>query len=166
MPQAYVVHRTRERCRLRIREKRNDEAYFEELRGRLAENINGVYVHVNPITGSVLVSHGHMTFSELEGRLAETSMFELVDGPRPETPALESLFSGISRIDHAITEGSGGAADLRTFMFIGMMALAMQQLLRGNVMVPAMTLLWNAMNLAGRTTPWPENTSAGDTNSE
>lgn len=163
LPQAYVVHRTRERCRLRIRDKRNDQAYFEELRGRIAESVDGADVRVNPITGSVLVSHGNMSVSELEGRLTETSMFELLDGPQPEAPALEHLFSGISRIDQAITESSGGGADLRTFMFIGIMAMAMQQMLRGNVMVPAMALLWNAMDLAGRKSLWPEHTSPGDT---
>ena len=149
-PSAYVVHRTRERLRLRIREKRNDAEYFEQVHRELARTCDDVDVRINPTTGSVLLIHPEIDSAQLHARLSELESFHVFEGPEPGTPALTPLAAGISRIDHAISESSGGAADLRTLLFIGIMALAMRQLMRGQIMVPALALVWNAFDLAAR----------------
>ena len=55
--QAYVVHRTASRMRLRIPGRRLDQAYFERLKQRLIRSLGVMAVEINPLTASVLIEH-------------------------------------------------------------------------------------------------------------
>jgi hypothetical protein len=56
--QAHIVHRTANRLRIRIPGRRLDEAFFRELKTKLAGCPGVVAVVANPLTGSVLIEHG------------------------------------------------------------------------------------------------------------
>ena len=62
------------------------------------------------------------------------------------------LQSALSRFDGAIASETAGSADLRTLMFVGLMALTLRQAWRGEIMAPALPLLGMALSLADRIT--------------
>ena len=147
-PEAYIVHQIRGRVRLRIRAKRQDTDYFAAL-GRRIESLPGIdEVRVNATTGSVILFHPEQPYSEIEPGLRAIDLFELAAGPEPKMPALAPLRTGITTLDHALAEKSFGSVDLRTLVVISAFGLAVHQMLRGNLLGPALPLLWQAVDLA------------------
>lgn len=150
LPCAHVVHQLRGRVRIRILEKRGDPEFFQEARRRL-DTLPGVAdVWVNANTGSILLLHPEQSYEELEPHIRRLELFEIVGGSEPERPALATLESGIARINGAISSGTHGSADLRTLIFVGLMALTIRQVIRGQIMAPALPLLGLALNLLHR----------------
>ncbi len=148
LPRAYIVHQVRGRLRLRIREKRQDPDYFQEICPQL-ESLAGISeVSFNDNTGSLLLRHPELPFTELGPRLSELGLFELVEGPEPKSTALNPVFSGFSWIDKTISDGSTGKVDLRSLAFLGLIGLSAQQIYRGNILGPAIPMLLSALDLA------------------
>lgn len=148
LPRAHIVHQLRGRLRLRIREKRQEPEYFEELLNRL-QSVKGVSeVRVNDTTGSLLLLHPELPYAELEAQLKELELFEIVATSEAKGSALNPVFAGFSWFDQAISEGSTEHFDLRSLAFIGLVGLAAHQMYRGNIMVPAIPLLMSAWSLA------------------
>ena len=158
---AYIVHQTPGRVRLRIRERRQDQAYFDELRAQLQSLDCIEDVRVNCNTGSIILRHPDSSYAEVETALLQLKQFDIAEGPEPETPALKPLISGITRIDQIIKEESSGIANLRTLVIVAAVVLAIRQFRRGNLLGPALPLLWNALELAWRFNGWAS--SADDT---
>ncbi len=147
-PQAYIIHQTGARVRLRVKAKRQDADYFAALRSRI-EAVHGIdEVRVNSTTGSVILLHPELPYSKIEPELRNIDLFELAAGPEPETPALTPLRSGISKANQALSETSSGSVDLRTLVVVGAIGLAIHQMLRGNLLGPALPLVWRAVDLA------------------
>jgi len=151
---AYIVHRIPGRVRLRIRGKRQDHAYFEELCRQLQPLDCLDDVRVNCNTGSIILRHADTPYAEVETELRQLCLFDIADGPEPETPALRPLQSGLSKIDQLIKEESLGVASLRTIVIVAAVMLAIRQFRRGELLGPALPLLWNALELAGRFNSW------------
>ena len=147
---AYIVHQIPGRVRLRIRGKRQDQAYFEEVCRQLQPLDCIEDVRVNCNTGSIILRHAETPYAEVETELRQLQLFEIGEGPEPETPALRPLQSGLSKIDQLIKEESLGVASLRTVVIVAAVLLAIRQFRRGNLLGPALPLLWNALELAGR----------------
>ena len=151
---AYIVHQISSRVRLRIRSKRQDQAYFDELCRKLQALDCIEDVRVNCNTGSIILRHPETSYAEVETELQQLRLFELAEGPEPETPALRPLVSGISKIDQLIREESAGIANIRTIVVVAAVLLAIRQFRRGELLGPALPLLWNALELAGRFNGW------------
>ncbi len=151
---AYIVHQIPGRVRLRIREKRQDQAYFDEICTQLQalECIEAVRVNCN--TGSIIIRHPQRCYGEVETELRRLRLFEIAEGSEPDTPALKPLLSGIARIDRLIDEESSGIANLRTLAVMAVVLLAIRQFRRGELFGPALPLLWHALELAGRFNGW------------
>lgn len=149
MPErAYIVHQTRGRLRLRIKSKRQDQAYFDELCSRL-EALDGIEtVRANSNTGSIILRHPESDFSEVENELRRLALFDLAEGPEPETPALRPLVSGIFGLDQILKEESAGVLNLRTLTVVAVALLAIRQIRRGALLGPALPMLWSALELA------------------
>jgi hypothetical protein len=64
--------------------------------------------------------------------------------------SFEPLRSSLSGIEQALKSGTAGGVDLRTLAFLGMMGLTLHQILRGQVLGPALPMLWNAFSLIGQ----------------
>ncbi len=151
---AYIVHQIPGRVRVRIRERRQDQAYFDELRGQLQSLDCIEDVRVNSNTGSIILRHPETSYAEVETGLRQRNLFEIAAGPEPETPALKPLLAGISRIDQLIREESAGSTNLRAIVVVAAVALAIRQFRRGELLGPALPLLWNALDLATRFNNW------------
>jgi hypothetical protein len=150
LPCAYVVHQIPGRVRLRIREKCKDSQYFEELRRRLG-SLSGVdEIRINSITGTILLLHSEQPYAQVADQLRQLRLFEITEGAESGTSALARLSSALATVDKAIAGSSGGSVDLRTLAYIGLMAFTVRQIIRGQVLGPALPMLWQALSLVGR----------------
>jgi hypothetical protein len=138
-----IAHQLPGRIRLRIPEKRGDDAFFRQLR-EVAGSVPGIrQVEVNHRTGSVLVLHDPdvplLAMSEAVGLRLETDT-----GTRP---IVEQVGGGLQQIDTALRSVAGGQLDLRGVALIGLLGFGLYQLARGEVLAPAATLFWYAFAL-------------------
>jgi hypothetical protein len=159
---AYIVHKSRGRMRLQVREMCKDQAYFETAREQL-EDVAGIdEVSVNSITGSIVLLHSLDSHEQLTGLLRQLPIFDLSEARFPEASAFTPLRSGLSGIEALLKSGTASSIDLRTVAFIGMMGLTLHQILRGQVLGPALPMLWNAFSLIDRTGSSAQDSSTGD----
>ena len=164
-PSAYVVHRIRGRIRLRIRDRRNDDQYFEAVRRQL-ELVPGIEVaRINPVTGTILLLHPGQSDTQVLNTLRQLDLFDFSDGPEPATPALAPLTQGIAMVDQALVDNSGGRVDLRALAYIVLMAVTVLQIRRGQLLGPALPLIGQAMTLLNRVNGW-QNAADPDADSQ
>lgn len=149
-PRAHVIHQTRGRVRLRVAERREDSEYFELTRERLVTLSGITEVRVNSVTGCILLLHPDRPWTELAPELCQLELFELMEEPEPVRPAIEPLLSGFSLVDRTLFEESAGLLDLKTLAYLGLMFFIIRQVMQGNILGPALPMLWNAMNLVER----------------
>jgi len=149
LPAGRVCHLTTGRLRVKIPEKRRDEAFFKLLAQRLASWESIEQVEVNPLTASVLVH-----FSDLGALFAENAMRndlftvdldELeAEHSKPRQALTEWAKQRWAGADKALRRWSGGNADIRSAAFLALVAGSIFQLFRGQIAPPAATLLWDA----------------------
>jgi hypothetical protein len=149
LPVGRVCHLTTGRLRVKIPEKRRDEAFFKTLEQRLASWDSVERVEVNPLTASVLVR-----FSDLGALFAENAMrndlftvdldeLEAEHGKPPQA-LTEWAKQRWGDADKALRRWSDGRADIRSAAFLALVAGSIFQLFRGQIAPPAATLLWDA----------------------
>ena len=144
-PTAYVVHRTRQRVRLRIPQMRGDTEWFAETAAAL-ESLDWVdRVETGPISSSLILFCD--ATERLDDHLSKVDVFEFQREVPKVPPAAEQMKNGLSRIDRALHTSSLGDINLRSLLFLLMLVLAGVQMVRGKVMAPAISLLWYAMEL-------------------
>jgi hypothetical protein len=149
LPVGRVCHLTAGRLRVKIPEKRHDEAFFKTLEQRLASWDSIERVEVNPLTASVLVQ-----FPDLGTLFAENAMrndlftvdldeLESEHG-KPRQALTEWAKQRWGDADKALRRWSDGRADIRSAAFLALVAGSIFQLFRGQIAPPAATLLWDA----------------------
>jgi hypothetical protein len=149
-PVASIVHQVRGRMRLRVLEKRQDPDYFEAAQTQL-ESLPGVErVTVNSCTASIVLYHELPDNDILRDQLFSSGYFVFGTETAQAAASFEPLRSSLSGIEQALKSGTAGGVDLRTLAFLGMMGLTLHQILRGQVLGPALPMLWNAFSLIGQ----------------
>jgi hypothetical protein len=144
----HLMHRTRGRLRLRAPERRGDAGWLTQA-AEMVQTLPGVHsVQAGITTGSLLIHHDPRI--ELEPVLAGLDLWQWRGTPPPASPPLATLAGLISQVDGALSRGSGGGADLSTLAFLGLVGMGAAQLARGEVMAPAVSMLWYATELAQR----------------
>lgn len=151
---AYVVHSLPGRLRLRIPGKRGDESYFSGLCSRLSNRREVAAISVNVATGGVLVHlRSHYAASDLAAVAEELSLFELKASLRASPPPvkrrspLTAATAGFNGLDRLVLEATGGYLDLKSSLFLTLLAMAARQVVRGQFMVPGFTLVLQALNM-------------------
>jgi hypothetical protein len=149
LPEGHVCHLTNGRVRVKIPEKRRDEAFFNTVRERLGSWSSIEAVEVNPLTASVLVH-----FRDLGALFAENAMknelftidFEALKAER-EGPRRSLTAWARQRwidADNLLRRYTDGNADIRSAAFLIAVVGALVQLSRGQIAPPAATLFWDA----------------------
>lgn len=132
--EAEVVHRIPGRLRLRLPAMRGDAGFFDRLRADFDAALPDHEIVVSVTTGSVLITGAECPFAEV-GRIGrERGWFELGDvesGGRTGPPS-----------------ASAPGYDARSTTILLLLLLASVQILRGQVLVPATSLLWYAYAIA------------------
>lgn len=151
MVSAFIVHELSGRFRLRIPEKRNDKVFFDALAERLSACPGVTTVKFNVHTGSVLLFHAAATRASDVARYAEQADLFSVE-PLPATVARtlgQQAAKGLDAFDRGLGALSGGLVDLQSAFLVLLVGLAIYQARRGQVLAPAVSLLWEAIGLVG-----------------
>ena len=154
LPDAYITHATRGRVRIKIPDRKGDSAYFSSLRERLAglSELPGIQrVEANPLTGSILVTHTMDLQAVDLGLVAQYSefnnLFRLRVSPPDKAPAPEKLAQTFREINGKVGGRASGDNDFGMLAILGFVGVAIIQLTRGHIMMPAITALWYAHSL-------------------
>ena len=150
-PKAYIAHQTRGRLRLRIPGRRRDLPYFIGLYDELRHAVAVEEVTLNPVTGSVLLRFDPCRRNTLMGMLADRESFDLVPSKglaRLVAPPLPGTTQNPGRIERFLTRTGANATDPQTIVFLIVTVLSVRQILRGQILIPVLTLLPYAINLA------------------
>jgi len=139
-PRVHLVHRTRDRVRLRIPEKRKDLRYFLGLYDSLRQIPGIADVEINPVTGSVLLRFPSEVADSVFATLYQIGLLR-VDAEALTWPREPG------RIGHFLSSHRIGAIDIRAVLLVLLVALVIHQIRRGVLLVPALSVLWYAYDL-------------------
>jgi hypothetical protein len=145
----YIAHQTATRTRLRLHGYRETPADVPAAIATLIATLSGVdAAEPRPATGSIVIHHPELSVDELNEALHALPLDwdEQVAEP-PVQPALMPLTGGLAGADEWLHENSGGRVDVHTLIIVVMLSLALSQAVRGNIMAPAASLLWYALDL-------------------
>jgi hypothetical protein len=131
---ARIVHRTRERARLRVPGRRRDLPYFLALYEELRANPEIDEVSINPVTGSVLLGFAAEHGRSIERLLADSRLLSLVPDPAAAEGHPHTFHTSLN--------------DMRILIFVIMLGLSVQQLLKGQFLVPILTMALYVADLA------------------
>ncbi len=154
LPEAYLSHLTSERLRIKIPSKKGNTAYFLSLKDQLSQfsKLPGVQkIEVNPLTGSILVRHTldmkNLDINTIAQYTEINGLFMLKLPAAGQTPASLKLGETFSHMNTKIKSFTGGEIDVSTLAILGFLGVAIFQMRRGHVMIPAITALWYAATL-------------------
>jgi hypothetical protein len=132
--------------RLRLPAMRGDDPYFHRLREALLEQAPGAAVSVSPRTAGVLIEDTELRPRDLARLAREHGWFTMVSKHGADRQRPPPLAAGLTDL-----LGASGATQSLAAILV---ALAILQVARGQVMVPALTLLWFAFELVRRQGAW------------
>jgi hypothetical protein len=150
IPPAFIAHRLPGRIRLRIPSRKGDSRYFLDLERGLRSCPGVKAVSVNPVTASVLVSHAETANADGIARCAkQADLFALAGDERRTLPLIRRAEDVLRQADERLIGLSRGASDLRSTLLLLLLGAGLVQLVRGEVLGSASTLLWYAFELTG-----------------
>jgi hypothetical protein len=132
---ARVAHRSTGRLRLRLPQRRHDLPFFLELYESLHTQPEIDDVTINPATGSVLLWFDPAREAALDAALTRSGLLRIDDSELHPEHAERHLF-------HVSVN------DMRIIIFLIMTALSIHQLLKGQLLAPALTMLLYVVDLA------------------
>ncbi|MDD5033143.1 MAG: hypothetical protein PHE55_00160, partial [Methylococcaceae bacterium] len=129
--------------------KRGDGLYFSKLEAGLKHCPQVQTVHVNARAASILIICATDESLDSIGDFArEQSLFDLRSEQAPPLKTLgEQVAAQINNLDQALATGSRGHLDLQSIFFLLFLGLGLRQMWRGQIMQPAIPLLWRAMEI-------------------
>ena len=155
VPLARVAHSLPGRKRVKIDEKRGDEAYFTVLEKELSGYPGILDIETNRVTGTMLVRHRADDPSFLR-YAAEQGLFRLAENEPATSGAATSVATTPSpaaanqkTAKRRPREESGNGFNLRFLVFLGMMGVGIVQTIEGNIAIPALAAFCYAFSI------WP-----------
>ena len=144
-----IAHQIDGRTRLRAASRPVDAVELQAFAERLA-GLHGVEdVDWRTATGSLVIEHPALDAAGLAAGIMQIGG-ALVAEPQEPTERPNSLMPvrrGIDALDGVLSRSTAGGLDMRTLVFATLVGLALRQLMQGQVMVPAISLLGWAFQL-------------------
>lgn len=145
LPQAFVSHRVHGRVRIRIPGMRNQTAYFDNLRTRMAALPGLRRLTTNTRTGSVLIEHTG-EIGELAALGAKLELFQLGERPHPHSLS-DYIHAVTNKPDEVLKNVTDGRVDLAGLFILAMTGMGISQIVRGHALPAGWTLLKDAAYL-------------------
>lgn len=145
---ARVVHAIPGRTRLRADSIKGDVAALSAVQTALEETQGVQNVHVNALTGSILVEHD-TNIEALLDQLQQRDVLEL-DNSEPEH-YLATLHRALAESDRRLKFASKGKLDLETISFFGFVGAGIYQCFNNHGLPAGVTLLRYAVELVTST---------------
>lgn len=146
LPVALVAHSCAGRARLRIPERRHDGEYFASVASSLLTCDLIDAAQPNPATASIVINH-RGELAQVAQFAASANIFVLSQLSPLGDSALRGASDGLRNINSAVQGLTNGKLDAPSLVYAGLIGLALIQALRGQVVGPATTLLWNALTM-------------------
>ena len=152
LPAARICHFTPRRLRIKVPEKRRNAGFFDTVADRLATWESVERVETNPLTASVLIFFSDPEKLFLEA-VAKNDLFDIdfdaavTHSSEPVVP--RAAVQSFDTADHALRRWTENQIDMRSVLFLLLLAGGVFQLLRRRLDTPAPTLLWYAGDLIG-----------------
>ena len=135
-------------------ELRGDREQLERLAAELDEHASVIATQVNPLTGSVLVVHeGEMDGIARFARERELFDFDPRQRSSQDDPIAQRLYARASELNDKLRETTGGQIDLPSLAFLFLGGSGVRQVVRGELLPAAVTLLWNAIGVVRSAKP-------------
>ncbi len=145
-PEAFIVHSTINRLRLRIPSKRGDYEYFQTISDKCS-NFPETITKANPLTGSLLIVHT-MKQEDMIALLNKLGMFRIKTQQKSKGKLHRDIESVFAKMDKGITKATGGELNLTMLTFLTLAGAGIFQIARGNFnALPWYTALWYAASL-------------------
>lgn len=154
LPNAFITHATQGRVRIKIPDRKGDSTYFSSLKEKLVglSELPGIQrVEANPMTGSILVLHAldlQATDLEMVAQYGEfNNLFCLRLSPPQQASAPGRPVQALQETNRKVGVLTGGEIDAEILAILGLLGIAVVQLKRGNIMIPAVSALWYVYSL-------------------
>ena len=144
LPAGYIAHRIGDRVRVRIPERKGDAAYFMRVERDLSECERVMYVEANPLTASILLRYTGAN-DDLRRDAINLGLFAIEEMPPSVNPVLTATSDRIDQLNRFLQRSSNGSFDLLEVAFVGLIGASIVQVLRGQALGPASTLLAHAL---------------------
>ena len=144
LPAGYIAHRIGDRVRVRIPERKGDAAYFMRVERDLSACERVMYVEANPLTASILLRYTGAN-DDLRRDAINLGLFAIEEMPPSVNPVLTATSDRIDQLDRFLQRSSTGSFDLLEVAFVGLIGASIVQVLRGQALGPASTLLAHAL---------------------
>jgi len=147
IPSASIRHRMVGRLRVKIRDRKDDPAFFSALAQAFSEfpGIQGVVV--NPDTGSALFLHSTDPAAILafaEGK----ELFRISGNENRPTHVSVGIKAKYMELDERVKRYTGGEWDVPAVAFVSLAGAGVYQIARGNFGAPVWyTAFWYALNI-------------------
>lgn len=145
LPDAYIVHSTTERLRIKIPSKKGDEAYFSSLKTLFSTYPGIEKLEVNPLTGSVLfVQTGNPPDRKVLAEYAQkNNLFRLGDLIPRSVNLSWTISNQLQELENRMRDFTRGTLDFPGLVFLGLVSAGLFQILRGNLApIPWYTAFW------------------------
>lgn len=147
---AYVIHSLPGRVRIKIPSKRSDAAYFVRLEAELTRCKGVASIQANLRAASILIGYAATgDLNTIANFARKRQLFNLEpEGQLPPQQSIGELAAAqIKFLDRLIETGSRGHLDLQSSFFLLFLVLGLRQMWRGQIMQPAIPLLWRVMEI-------------------
>lgn len=146
-PDAYLIHQTPGRLRVRIPSRKGDINYFALL-GEQLSRLDGIEkVEVNPLTGSALFIHA--VDSKVIAERARANNLFYLNGTHPSPSNLyQKVSETFSGLNNRVKGFSGGELDMGAMAFLILLVAGIYQIGKGNIIaLPWYAAFWYALNI-------------------
>jgi hypothetical protein len=152
-PQGRVRHALSGRTRIAVASKRNDLGYYLRVVQEIAKLPEVVEVTANPRSAGLLVIHEEGALPSIADRARERGWFELESLQPPDQTGIERAGAGLAAIDRVLKRSTRADVDVMSLVYLALMGMAVVQIARGQIMAPAVMLVWYAVELLNRNRP-------------
>jgi hypothetical protein len=144
LPRVQILHSLPGRTRLGLLNGKGDQALLEKVVSGLKALPEVVQVAGNPVTGTILLHHNG-SFDSIAQQTG--SLFSLAPKVQPQRAVIQTRAThGLDQLSKGLESVTGGQVDLNGLLIVTFTLLAIQQAIEGQVMIPAATALWYALN--------------------
>jgi hypothetical protein len=144
---AAIVHRTRNRLRLRVPERRKDIGFFVALYDNLREIPGVTEIVINPVTSSVLVSFPDGYCSAIESAVQRSRFLTFAKASETTKSPPAKAERASEKVVPLRQRRELRVNDLRTVLFVLMLAVAAHQAIRGRFLVASISLILSGYDL-------------------
>jgi hypothetical protein len=142
-----VLHDSPGRLRVRATTLKGEAASLGALAAKIADLPRVRAARANPETGSILVLHDDDVTALTAALSRHDALLAAVEPPAPLSTELARELAGVgAALEHRL----GAGVDVRGLGAIALLAIAVMQISRGHVFMPAATAIWYALNLLQR----------------